>query len=103
MEKKFINGLQKSINKTSSYSELLLFLEKQKDFLLSNNLFDKIESEKYNSMWDTLYFLKSYFKFSDSPNIFFVSKLSILEVFNYNLDLRMKLSELRKQKLKCKN
>ena len=91
MKEKIIKDIQKFINIGFNYSQLLIFLDKQKDFLLKKNILEKTEECEYNALWDTILDLEKFFLFGNKPSLVIKARISILKIFDYNLKERIKL------------
>ncbi len=90
MKEKLIKEIQKFLNQPFKYSALLLFLDKQKDFLLQPNILDKAEEYEYNALWDTIIELEKYFNYAKETNMTIGCQLSVLGLFDHNLKERKK-------------
>jgi uncharacterized protein YjcR len=88
MKDNLIKLVQKFINTPFSYLELLIFLDKQKYFLLQKNILEKTEDCEYNSLWDTMLCLEDFFSFANSNNLIIISEISVLSIFNSNYKWR---------------
>lgn len=93
MKESLIQGIQKFLNTPFKYTELILFLDKQKDFLLQKHILDKSEDCEYNALWDTVLCLENEFKFADKPNLIVGTQYSVLSLFNYNYKWRKAVSK----------
>lgn len=90
MKEKLIKEIQKFINSSFRYSELLKFLDKQKDFLLQKNILEKLEDCEYNALWDTICYLERFFAYANAPNLIIGCELSVLKTFDSNYKERKK-------------
>lgn len=88
MKDNLINNIQKFINSPFKYSDLLIFLDKQKDFLLQESILDKTEECEYNAIWDTIMDLQKVYEFANKSNLIIGTKYSVLTLFNYNYKCR---------------
>lgn len=92
MKENLIKTIQKFLNTSFRYSELLAMLNKQKDFLLQNNILDKTEDCEYNALWDTICDIEKYFVYANKPNLAIGAEISVLGIFDYNFKERRKSS-----------
>ena len=93
MKENLIKAIQKFLNRPFRYSELLIFLDKQKDFLLQKNIIDKTEDCEYNALWDTILEVEKKFKYADAPNLVIGCEMSILKTFDDNFKCRKFLTD----------
>ena len=89
MKENLIKLIQKFINTPFFYADLLVYLDKQKDFLLQESILQKTETNEYNSLWDTICFLERHFLFAKEPNYIIGSKISILSIYNLSYKERV--------------
>ncbi len=90
MKENLISIIQKFLNKPFTYAEILVILDKQKDFLLTKNILDKTEDCEYNALWDTIFDLEKCFLPFKDPNLIIGCQLDVLEIFDYNFKERRK-------------
>lgn len=90
MKENLIKTIQKFLNTPFRYTELLKMLDKQKDFLLQNNILDKTEDCEYNALWDTILDLEKFFAYGNADNLVIGAELSVLLVFDTNYKERRK-------------
>lgn len=69
MKESFINKLQKFINVGFTYADLLVLIDKQRDFLLTKNILEKTEPNELNALWYTLDWLEKYFSFAKEDGL----------------------------------
>lgn len=95
--------VQKFINKPFYFSELVNFIDRQKNFLLS--LIDNVEIAEYNSLWDTVIEIEKYFNKFNSPAYIVVSHVNVEKIFTNNFKLRSKIEKKKSvyllQKIDC--
>jgi hypothetical protein len=90
MLEKIIQEIQKLINGQFKYAELIALLDKKKDFLLRQEILDKLPTEQYNAMWDTMINLEEFFKTFSNNNYVTTSEIPVNRIFQHNLKLRTK-------------
>ena len=84
MKENLIKTIQKFLNAPFEYADLLVMLDKQKDFLLQKTILDKTEDCEYNALWDTICCLEKFFAYADSPNLVIGAQISVLGIFDCN-------------------
>jgi hypothetical protein len=99
MKEDLIKKLQKFINNPFSYSELLIFLDKQIDILLHNQ---EWENNKYIALWDTISDLERYFSYAQDSKYLIISNISIQQIVNYYYQKYMSKYESKTEKSKYK-
>jgi hypothetical protein len=88
MKDGFLKIIQKFLNTPFQYVDLLAMLDKQKDFLMDENILNKTEEREYNSLWDTVICLEKYFEYAKDSCFVIYSKVSVKGVFDSNYNSR---------------
>ena len=88
MKENFIKGIQKFLNMPFKYRDLLIFLDKQKDFLLRKDILEKTEEAEYNALWDVITELESFFVYAKGENMTIGVEMSVNRLFEYNYKKR---------------
>ena len=92
MKENLIKQIQKFLNAPFRYSDLLIFLNKQKNLLLQKNILDKTDGYEYNAIWDTILEVEGIFKYADAPNLVIGCEMSVLKTFDDNFKSRKKFA-----------
>ena len=82
MKENIIKLVQKLLNSSFRYSELLALTNKQKDLLISPNVIDKLEECEYNALWDMLIELENIFAYGNKPGFSMAAEISVLRIFD---------------------
>lgn len=88
MFEKLIKEIQKFINTPFRYSDLVILLDKKKDFLLSKNILENSDEFEYCAMWDMMIDLEEQLKILEDKNLVILSEINIQEIYRYHLNIR---------------
>ena len=88
MKENLIKTIQKFLNTPFRYADLLVMLDKQKDFLLTKNILEKTEDCEYNALWDMIMELEKIFLYANAPNLVIGAEISVLGIFDRNFKER---------------
>ena len=78
-----VKSMQKFFNKPFRYDELLKICDSRKDFLLKEDVLNKISEDEYNALWDMLLHLEKFFLFANEKKFIIRTQISVLNIFNY--------------------
>ncbi len=100
MFEKLIKEIQKFVNTPFRYADLLLLLDKKKDFLLSKNILENSDEFEYNAMWDMIIDLEEQLLILEGENLVILSTISIESIYRYHLNIRkiINMEESKEQK-----
>ena len=88
-----IKGVQKFLNAPFYEQELLIFLDKSKDFLLQPYVISKTEDNIYNSLWDMLLSVEKEYSFGIKTSIIIGTKISVLAIYDYHYKERISIKK----------
>jgi hypothetical protein len=87
MKEKLIKSIQKFLNQGFKKSELLIFLDKKRDDLISPKYFNKLEKNEYNSFWDLILHVEKTLSFMSDSDVA-MSEINVKFLFNRFLNQR---------------
>lgn len=88
MKDNFIKEVQKFLNTPFRHSDFLLFIDRQKKFLLKPDLIIESEQHEYNALWDLLEELERMFAYGKNPDLIIGAAVSAQSIFDFNFKLR---------------
>ena len=88
MRENLIKTIQRFINSPFRHSDLVVFLDKQKDFLLQPNVIDKADELEYNSLWDVICDIEVFLNYGKSERMAMACEISVLKLYDDNYKQR---------------
>lgn len=95
MKENFIKAIQKFVKGYFTYEESKIFFDKQKDFLLKEEVINNLPDIEYNSLWDTVLDLERKLSYANRPNLIIAIELDVEKLYIKNRQERNLLLKLK--------